>query len=129
MRIRVELVNFMPLIERMINIIAKRTKPDAKAQPIVIKNVLRIRLSLDLKPKTIEKSIIEINIKNSTITRVIRSVRDKLIETFSVTIDENISLRVFIKFGPTYIIKIETIKLANPVIISIIAVKYFELIS
>lgn len=122
-------MNFIPCIERMISIIIKRTRPDAKAQPIEIKNDLKIRLSLDLKPITIEKSIIEINIKNSTITRVTTSVRANPSETFSVTRVESKSLAVFMKLGPAYIIKSEITKLANPVTISINAVKYFELMS
>lgn len=122
-------MNFIPFIERMISIIAKRTKPDANAQPTEIKNDLKIRLSLDLKPITIEKSMIEINIKNSTITRVTTSVRDKPSETFSVTRDESKRFAVFMKLGPAYIIKSEITKLAKPVTISIKAVKYFEFMS
>ena len=122
-------MRFMPLIERMISIIDKRISPDAKEQATEIKNDLKIRLSLDLKPITIEKSIIEINIKNSTITRITNNVNDNPIEIFSVTSVENKNLIVAVKFGPTYIIKSEITKLANPVKISINAVIYFEFMS
>ena len=126
---RVELVNCIPFIERMISIIAKRTKPAAKEQPMVIKNDFKILLSLDLKPITIAKSIIEINIKQSTITSVIISVSDRPSEIFSVTSDEIKSLAVFMKLGPAYIIKSEITKLAKAQSISIKNVKYFEFIS
>ena len=122
-------MNFIPCIERIISIIIKRTRPDANAQPTEIKNDLKIRLSLDLKPITIEKSIIEINIKNSTITRVTTSVRANPSETFSVTRVESKSLAVFMKLGPAYIIKSEITKLAKAQSISIKNVKYFEFIS
>jgi hypothetical protein len=73
--------------------------------------------------------MIEINIKNSTITRMTNNVNVKRVETFSVTIEEIKRLNVAVKFGPAYIIKSEIIKQAKLVTISIKAVKYFELMS
>ena len=123
------LVNLIPFIDKTINIITRRVKAEAIEQPIVIKNDFKILLSLDLKPIMIEKSMIEINIKNSTITRMTNNVNVKRVETFSVTIEEIKRLNVAVKLGPAYIIKSEIIKQVKLVTISIKAVKYFELIS
>ena len=122
-------MSFMPLIERTVNIIINKTKSDANAKPTVKKNVFKMRLSLDLKAITIEKSIIEINIINSTITKITKRISESVSETGSVTMLENKRVKIFFRFGPAYIIKIETTNIAKPASISIVAVKYFELMS
>ena len=123
------LVSFIPFIDKTIIITTRSNDSAAKAQPTAIKNDFKIRFSFDLKPIIIEKSIIEINIKNSTITKTANSVKDKPIETFPVTSVVSKNLIVVVKFGPAYIIKSEVIKQAKAIDISIRAVKYFEFIS
>ena len=60
-------VSFTPFMLKTIRRQIKSTVIAANDMPNVIKNVFKIFLSFALKPIMIEKSIIEINIKNSTI--------------------------------------------------------------
>ena len=126
---RVVLVSFMPFIDNTMSMTANKTRSDANAKPTVSKNVFKTRLSFDLKAMMIEKSIIEINIKNSTITKTTKRTNDRTSEILSATIVESKSVKMLVRFGPAYIIKIEITKVAKPADISIIAVKYFELMS
>jgi hypothetical protein len=125
----VELAILTPLIERTISIQIVSTASDAKAQPAAIKNVFKILLSFDLNATTIEKSIIERNIKNSTITKTTKRIRTKTIEKLPEMAEETKSFSMLINPGPAYEIKSETTKVAKAASISINAVKYFELIS
>ena len=128
-RINVDVVSFMPLIERMMIMISESTINDAKAIAVVIKNAFKILCSFDLYAKTMLKYMIERNIKNSTITRIINNVSNNPTEKFPATRVESIIFMFVKNVGEAKIIKIETIKLANPQSNSIIPVKYLELIS
>lgn len=94
----------------------------------VIRNVFNTFLSLDLYPITIEKKIIDINIKNSTTTSNIKSVKTQNKENSpTITVDNN-NLSVVKNVGDENIISREITRQMNPNIISIIAVKNFDVI-
>ena len=124
-----ELVIFMSLINKTMSMQIVRTISDANEQAIAIKKVFKMRLSLDLNATTIEKFMIERNIKNSTITKITNKASVNIIEIFPVNAVDNKSFKTFINPGFAYIIKIETIRLANAITISINAVKNFEFMS
>ena len=124
-----ELVIFMSLINKTMSMQIVRTISDANEQAIAIKKVFKMRLSLDLNATTIEKFMIERNIKNSTITKITNKASVNIIEIFPVNAVDNKSFKTFINPGFAYIIKIETIRLANAITISISAVKNFEFMS
>lgn len=73
--------------------------------------------------------MIDINIKNSTITSVINKIITNVKEKLPVIIVEIKRLKKSSNVGEAYIIKSETTKVANPINISISAVKYFEFIN
>ena len=123
------LVSAIPFIARTTSMQTTSTASDANAQPIEIKNVFKILLSFDLNAITIEKSMIEINIKNSIITKITKSTITKTVEKLPETAVEIKSFKLSIKFGPANKMIRETTSVAKPAQISIIAVKYFELIS
>ena len=75
---------------------------------------------------TIPKKIIERNIKNSTITSTMNSVKVKPTEKLPVKTDESKNPIVSKNVGETNMIKIDIIKHANPQSISVNAVIYFE---
>lgn len=122
-------VNLIPLMVKITSKHIKSTMIAANDEHTMIKKVFNIFLSLDLNPIMIEKSMIEINIKNSTITSVTKPISVPTTEISPVMMVDNTSFIAGMKFGPAYIIKIEAIIDANPATISMIAVKYFELIS
>ena len=73
--------------------------------------------------------MIDINIKNSTITSVINKIITNVKEKLPVIIVEIKRLKKSSNVGEAYIIKSETTNVANPINISISAVKYFEFIN
>ena len=81
-RISVEDDRLKPLIERTIIMIIDRIVNDANDIKAVIKKAFNTLCSLDLYAVTIAKKIIDINIKNSTMTRTMN--RDKTKPTLKV---------------------------------------------
>ena len=126
---RIDDVNLTPLISKTAIKIIDRNISEAKAITAEIINDFKILCSFCLYPIIIPKKIIDKNIKNSTITRIMNSVRRSPSEKFPVTTDDRNNFNVSKNVGEIYIIIIETSKHANPEDTSIIAVKYFELIS
>lgn len=126
---RFELVIFIPLINSTINMQIARIARATNAQAAAIKNVFNFLPSFDLYATTIEKLMIERNIKNSTMTKMIKREITKINEKFPVMTVEIKSFKTSVNPGRAYMIKIETMIVANPASISINAVKYFELIS
>ena len=73
--------------------------------------------------------MIERNIKNSTMTKMIKREITKINEKFPVITVEIKSFKTSVNPGRAYMIKIETMIVANAASISINAVKNLELIN
>ena len=87
---RVDDVRLTLFISSTITITIVRIVSDAKDEIVAIKNVLRSLFSLDLYAKTIEKNIIDKNIKNSTTTNIINKVMARITENSpDIIIDKN----------------------------------------
>ena len=126
---RVVEVSLTPLIKRTITMTIDSNASDANAIPAVIKKDFKILWSFDLYPITIPKKMIDKYIKNSTITRIMKSVSTKPTENLPLTTVDIKSFIVSKNVGEINIIKIEIITQAKPQSISIKVVKYFELMS
>ena len=126
---KIELDKLIPLITKTITIMIESMVIEANAIAIVIKNVFKTRCSFDLYATTIEKKIIDKNIKNSIMIRTMNKVKIKTSEKFPDIRLERKIFKVSKNVGETNIIKIEIIRQAKAQRISIRLVKYFELIS
>ena len=97
--------------------------------PAVKRNVLNTLFSFALYAITIDKNIKDINIKNSTITNSTNTINIATTEKFPVIIVDNNSFKVVSVVGDANIISNAATKVTKPKVISIIAVKNFEVIS
>lgn len=127
-RANVDTERLTPLIKSTIIIKIDKTVIATKASAAVIKKALRNLFSFVLFANTIEKQIIEINIKNSTITKIIKSKRMQNKENSPTTTVEINSFNVEKNVGDANIINKETTMLAKPKSISINEVKNFDVI-
>ena len=127
--VRVEAERFTPFIARIAIMQIDRAARDIIENTAVNKNDLRILFSLDWYAKTIEKYMIEMNIKNSTTTKITNNARTRNVENFPEIIVESKSFSVSNIECEPYMIKSEITRQAKLEVISIIAVKYFEFIN
>ena len=120
-------------LERLTSLIAKTTTM-AIAKTVkamndiiaVIKNDFKTFFSLALYASVIEKKMIEINIKNSTITSKTKRLKTQNKENSPIIIVERNNLMVEKKVFEANLIKRETTTQIKPKIISMSAVKNFE---
>ncbi len=117
------------LIAKTIIIIVARIVKARKENTVVNKNVFKTLFSLALYAIIIEKKMIEINIKNSTTTNIMNNAKTRAIEKLPTIIVDSKIFNVLNIVGDTNLIKSDAIKVKNPKVISIIAVKNFELTS
>ena len=104
----------------------ERIEMDIKAIPAVSKKAFRTLFSFCLYAMTIEKKIIEIYIKNSTIIKTIIRIKKTYTDKSPITIVDINNCNVLNNFGEAYIIRSEIIKVPKPRNISIIEVKALE---
>ena len=127
--INIELKRFTLFKDKTITIAIANAVKQAKDINATIKNVFKTLFSLALYPMTIEKKIIEINIKNSTITNKINNSNVNPTEILPDTTIVINNPKFSNIFGDAKVINNETIIHTNPKVISIIAVKNFEVIN